>query len=315
MTTDTTTSRPDGPIARSAAIVRSWRTIDWPGMFSAVIYPLLGAVGMLLAVILGLAVPGLTFHWWYPLIALPVIAGTVFICNQGIGPLHRIWQHRAGELKLPAQIIVAFNCIVAMQGKLADWVNYHSQHHALSDKPGDPHNPHESKFWAWIGWIIWRDKQDLQRPTPMWLKSIPAVQFIDRFHISLSLVIHLLVPAVIYLIVALAGGSLIFTFFIHAAAVVGRGLQFHATTLGVNVFGHLKTPKWLQIVLALLTGGEAIHGHHHEFPKSALHLPQKGFWNRIVDYNGTFLLLLSKLRLARNLEVAPQFEKPQRATA
>jgi stearoyl-CoA desaturase (delta-9 desaturase) len=84
-------------------------------------------------------------------------------------------------------------------------------------------------------------------------------------------------------------------------------VQFHATTLGVNVFGHLETPKWFTILLALLTGGEALHVHHHEFPKSALHLPKNGFWNRIIDYNGTFLLILSKLRLARNLIVAPQF--------
>jgi len=27
-----------------------------------------------------------------------------------------------------------------------------------------------------------------------------------------------------------------------------------------------------------------------------------------VDYNGTFLLVLEKLKLARNLAVAPQFE-------
>jgi stearoyl-CoA desaturase (delta-9 desaturase) len=301
------TAQSNGPLARSAAIVRSWRTIDWTSMFSAVIYPLLGVAGILIAVPLGLALPGLTLHWWYAPIALVVAAGTIVICNQGIGPLHRVWQHRAGELRLPAQILVALNCIIAMQGKLKDWVNYHSQHHTLSDKPGDPHNPAEGKFWAWIGWIIWRDKNDLKRPTPMWLKAIPAVRFIDRFHISLSVLVHLIAPILIYVIVALAGGSLIFTFLLHATVIVARGVQFHATTLGVNVFGHLKTPKWFTILLALLTGGEALHVHHHDFPKSVLHLPRKGFWNRIVDYNGTFLLLLSKLRLAKNLQFAPQF--------
>jgi stearoyl-CoA desaturase (delta-9 desaturase) len=299
--------QPNGAVARSVAIVRTWRTLDWASMFSAVIYPLLGVVGIVLAVALGYAFPEQGLHWRDALIAFAVFAGTVVLCNQGIGPLHRIWQHRAGELRLPAQILVAFNCIVAMQGKLKDWVNYHSQHHVLSDKPGDPHNPHESKFWAWIGWIIWRDQNDLSRPVPMWLKSIPAARFVDRFHISLSLLVHLVVPAAIYLIVALSGGSLILTLLLHAAVIVGRGVQFHATTLGVNVFGHLETPKWFTLVLALLTGGEAIHVHHHDFPKSALHLPKHGFWNRILDYNGTFLLLLSKLRLAKDLKVAPQF--------
>ncbi|MCG8441716.1 MAG: hypothetical protein MI723_07905 [Caulobacterales bacterium] len=298
---------PTSPLARSVAITKSWSTLDWASMFSAVIYPLLGVLGFTLAIVLGLVFPGLTLHWWYAPLALLAMAASIFVCNQGIGPLHRIWQHRAGELRAPAQVFVALNCIIAMQGKLTDWVNYHSQHHRLSDKPGDPHNPHESKFWAWIGWIIWRDKNDLSRPMPIWLKTIPAVRFIDRFHFSLSLLVHLVAPAVVYLIVALAGGSLLLTLLLHAAVVVGRGVQFHATTLGVNVFGHLKTPRWLTIFLALLTGGEALHVHHHEFPISALHLPRKGFWNRIVDYNGTVLLVLSRLRLARNLVCAPQF--------
>ena len=38
-----------------------------------------------------------------------------------------------------------------------------------------------------------------------------------------------------------------------------------------------------------------------------LHLPRKGLINRLVDYNGSMLLLLQKLRLARNFHIAPQF--------
>jgi stearoyl-CoA desaturase (delta-9 desaturase) len=294
-------------VARSEAILKSWRTLNWASAFSAIIYPALGVALLSTMLILGLVLNGLTLHWWYAPICLGVTALTIFLCNQGIGPLHRIWQHRAGEIKWPAQIIIMFNCILAMQGTLKDWVNYHSQHHRFADKPGDPHNPLESKVWAWVGWILWRDENDLARPMPMWLKDNPVVHFADRFHISLSLAMHLIVPAVIYIIVALAGGSLIFTALIHASVIIGRGLQFHATTLGVNVFGHMKTPVWFDYVLALLTGGEALHDHHHDFPRSALHLPKKGIWNRIVDYNGTMLLVLRRLGLAKNLEIAPQF--------
>ena len=294
-------------IARSEAIVRSWKTVDWASVFSAIIYPAIGVTVLLTALILGLALESLSLHWWYAPICLAVIGGTIVICNQGIGPLHRIWQHRAGEIKWPAAVIVMINCIIAMQGRVCDWVNYHSQHHRLADQPGDPHNPAEGKVWAWVGWIIWRDKEDLARPMPRWLANNPVAVFADKFHMPLSLAIHLILPAVIYLIVGLAGGSLILTFLIHASVIIGRALQFHATTLGVNVFGHLQTPRWLDYTLALLTGGEAIHGHHHDFPRSALHLPKRGILNRIVDYNGTFLLILRKLGLAKDLEIAPQF--------
>ena len=100
---------------------------------------------------------------------------------------------------------------------------------------------------------------------------------------------------------------MILTALLHGAVVIGRGVQFHATTLGINVAGHMKVPTWVTYLLALLTGGEAFHAHHHDFPRSVLHLPRKGFWNRIVDYNGSMLLLMEKLRLGRNYAVAPQF--------
>lgn len=294
-------------VARSEAILKSWRTLNWGSVFSAIIYPALGVAMLVIMTVLGLALNGLNLHWWYAPLCVAVAGLTIFLCNMGVGPLHRIWQHRAGEIKWPAQVVVAFNCILAMQGSLRDWVNYHSQHHRFADQPGDPHNPLESKLWAWVGWILWRDEDDLKRPMPMWLKDNPVVRFADRHHGWLSLVMHLAVPALIYGIVALAGGSLILTALIHASAVIGRAVQFHATTLGVNVFGHLKTPRWFDYMLALLTGGEALHDHHHDFPRSALHLPKRGIWNRIVDYNGTMLLVLRRLGLAKNLQIAPQF--------
>lgn len=293
--------------SRSEAILKSWKTWNWASAFSVFIYPVLGVLMLIIMIILGLALDGLNLHWWYAPLAILTTAITIFLCNMGIGPLHRIWQHRAGEIKWPAQVIVMLNCILAMQGSLKDWVNYHSQHHRFADQPGDPHNPFESKVWAWVGWILWRDKHDLDRPMPLWLKDNPVVRFADDFHITLSLAMHLIIPAIIYGIVALSGGSIILTAILHASVVIGRAIQFHATTLGVNVFGHLNTPLWFDYVLALLTGGEALHDHHHDFPRSALHLPKRGIWNRIVDYNGTFLLVLRRLGLAKNLEIAPQF--------
>jgi len=292
---------------RSLSIEKSWANLDWPSVFSAIIYPALGLLGLVCAAVIGLLAPGVALHWWYAPLCLLAAAVTLVICNVGVGVLHRIWQHKAAQLHAPAQLITALNCVLAMQGKVKDWVNYHSQHHRLSDKPGDPHNPAEGKFWAWIGWLLWRDPNDLERPTPLWLRDIRAVGFFDRNLISLSLLIHLVAPAVIYLAVWALGGSLVLTFMLHASAVIGRAVQFHATTLGVNVFGHLKTPAWADWTLALLTGGEALHDHHHDEPQSALHLPRKGLINRLVDYNGTAILIFEKLRWARDVKIADQF--------
>jgi stearoyl-CoA desaturase (delta-9 desaturase) len=258
-------------------------------------------------VVLGIVLSELTLHGWYFPLALGVVALSVFMCNLGIGPLHRILQHRAGELKAPAQFLTMMNLMLAMQGNVKDWVNYHSQHHRFADAPGDPHNPFESKRWAWVGWILWRDKQDTDRPIAMWLKDQPVIVWMDRFYNELSLVVHLVIPAAIYLIVWATGGSLVLTAMIHASVVIGRAIQFHATVYGINVLGHLKTPIWADHLMALLTGGEAFHDHHHDAPQSALHRPRKGVWNRIVDYNGTILLAFEKIGWVKNLKIAPQF--------
>jgi stearoyl-CoA desaturase (delta-9 desaturase) len=294
-------------IPRSIAIPKTWSTFNFASFFSAVLYPVLGVAMLITMVILGLALSGLTLRWYYLPLGLGIVALSIFVCNAGIGPLHRIMQHKAGELKAPGQIVTMLNLMIAMQGNVRDWVNYHSQHHRFSDKPGDPHNPFESKRWAWVGWIIWRDAKDMMRPMPMWLKKHPIVVWMDQFYNSLSLVLHLFIPAAIYLIVWAAGGSLVLTAICHACFVIGRAIQFHATVYGINVLGHLPTPKWADHLIGLLTGGEAFHDHHHEQPQSALHRPRKGVWNRIVDYNGTILLVYEKLGWVKNLKIAPQF--------
>jgi len=294
-------------IPRSIAIPKTWSTFNFASFFSAVLYPVLGLAMLITMVILGLALSGLTLRWYYLPLGIGIVAFSIFICNAGIGPLHRIMQHKAGELKAPGQILTMLNLMIAMQGNVRDWVNYHSQHHRFSDKPGDPHNPFESKRWAWVGWIIWRDAKDMMRPMPMWLKKHPIVVWMDQFYNPLSLVLHLFIPAAIYLIVWAAGGSLVLTAICHACFVIGRAIQFHATVYGINVLGHLPTPKWADHLIGLLTGGEAFHDHHHEQPQSALHRPRKGVWNRIVDYNGTILLAYEKLGWVKNLKIAPQF--------
>jgi len=295
------------PQPRSLAIAKSWSTLNWASVFAAIIYPVLGVTALAAAILIGVFIDSAALHWWYAPAALFAGAASLVICNMGIGVLHRVWQHKAGELRWPAQIITAVNCLIAMQGRLKDWVNYHSQHHRLSDKPGDPHNPAEGKLWAWMGWLFWRDPDDLNRPLAMWLRDNKPLLIIDRHYSLMTLAVHLFAPALVYLAVWLAGGPLLLILMMHAAAVIARGIQFHATILGVNVFGHMKTPAWADWLLAILTGGEAFHDHHHAEPTSALHLPRKGLINRLVDYNGTVLLIFEKLRWARDLKIAPQF--------
>lgn len=292
---------------RSIAIPKSWKTLDPASVFSVWVYPALGIALLVTMILIGAFVADIKLHWYYLPLGIGGVVLSIALCNLGIGPLHRVIQHRAGELSWPGQLIVMLHCVYAMQGRIKDWVNYHSQHHRFADQPGDPHNPFESKRWAWFGWILWRDNKDTERPFPLWMREQKIVTFLDHQYNLVSIIMHVVVPAIVYLAVWLLGGSLVLTAIIHACLVIGRAVQFHATILGINVLGHLKTPRWADHFMALLTGGEAYHDHHHEEPVSALHLPRKGFLNRILDYNGTTLLIWEKLGLVRNLKIAKQF--------
>jgi len=292
---------------RSLSIPKTLKTISFGSLFSAFIYPAIGIIVLLIVLSVAVYAQNVSLSWSYLFWSLLTVLISILVCNAGIGPLHRILQHKAGEMKAPAQLITMINLMIAMQGTVQEWVNYHSQHHSFADAPGDPHNPSEGIFWAWVGWIIWRDQKDMKRPMALWLRSRPIIVWMDRFYHQISILLHAGVPAVIYLLVWMFGGSLTLTALLHASFIIGRAIHFHATVYGINVLGHIKTPKWLDYFMALLTGGEAFHDHHHDEPQSALHLPKKGFWNRFVDYNGTLLLVYEKLGWATGLKIAPQF--------
>jgi len=255
----------------------------------------------------GLLTEQITLQTYYIPLTIGAIIVSILICNSGIGPLHRIMQHRAGELSKAGQFVTMIMLIIAMQGTVREWVNYHSQHHRFADEAGDPHNPFESKLWAWVGWILFRDEKDCARPMALWLKNSPIIVKMDNIYLQISCLIHFALPAFIYLTVWAAGGSLVVTALLHSGFVIGRAMQFHATNYGINVLGHLKTPKWADYGMALLTGGEAFHDHHHDEPQSALHLPRKGFWNRVFDYNGTLLLIYEKLGWLKDTKISKQF--------
>ena len=292
---------------RSQAIAKNYKNFNWGTAFAAFIYPAFGLGVIIAMIICASRLNSVQLHGYYLPLALAATALSILICNSGIGPLHRIMQHRAGRLTKPAQVITMINLMIAMQGTVREWVNYHSQHHRFADEAGDPHNPFESKTWAWVGWILFRDEKDSKRPMALWLKNAPIIMIMDRFYGQISIIIHFVIPAFIYIIVGLMGGSLILTGILHGAFVIGRAIQFHATNYGINVLGHLKTPKWADYGMALLTGGEAFHDHHHDEPQSALHLPRKGFWNRVFDYNGTLLLIYEKLGWLKDTKISKQF--------
>ena len=101
---------------RSQAIEKSMKNFSWGTAFAAFIYPALGLIMLITMIVLGLVLKNTELQLYYLPLALGVVALSILICNGGIGPLHRIMQHRAGTLSTPAQIITMINLMIAMQG-------------------------------------------------------------------------------------------------------------------------------------------------------------------------------------------------------
>ena len=82
---------------------------------------------------------GVAFHW----VDVVLFLGLYTVCAFGttIG-FHRYFTHRGFEARLPVKVALAILGCMTMQGPMTQWVTDHRKHHALSDKPGDPHSPH-----------------------------------------------------------------------------------------------------------------------------------------------------------------------------
>src|ERR1051325_10307221 len=99
----------------------------------AVIVPPLG-----LAAAMG-ALWDTAFHWS----DLAIMALMYVVCAFGITVgFHRYFTHKGFETRAPIKAALAILGCMTMQGPLTQWVTDHRKHHALSDKPGDPHSPH-----------------------------------------------------------------------------------------------------------------------------------------------------------------------------
>ena len=127
-----------------------------------------------LAGIVAVAVPplGLVIAVWllwnrgvHP-VDLVLLAAFYAACGLGITVgFHRLFTHKSFETSAPLRAMWAILGCMAMQGPLTQWVTDHRKHHALSDRPGDPHSPHaghgdslaEHLLGLWhshIGWLF-----------------------------------------------------------------------------------------------------------------------------------------------------------------
>jgi len=213
--------------------------------------------------------------------------GMYVVCAFGttIG-FHRYFTHRGFQAHPAVKAGLAILGCMTMQGPVTQWVTDHRKHHALSDKPGDPHSPHVGHgeglagavrgfVHAHVGWMFKNLGMEQGREYGRDLYEDRVVRTIDRLYL-LWVALTLGIPfAIGYAVGGTVGAGL--------EGLVWGGLiriaAYQHATFSVNSICHMfgrqdyrsrdeARNNWL---VALLVFGEGWHNNHHAFPVSARH--------------------------------------------
>jgi stearoyl-CoA desaturase (delta-9 desaturase) len=262
---------------------------------------------------------GIEFHW----VDLALFAGMYVLCAFGttIG-FHRFFTHRGFETRAPIKALLAILGCMTMQGPVTQWVTDHRKHHALSDKPGDPHSPHghgdglsgalRGFAHAHVGWMFRNLGMEQGREYGRDLYEDRLVRTIDRLYL-LWVVLTLGIPFGIGYAV---GG----TWRAGVEGLVWGGLiriaAYQHATFSVNSICHMfgrqdyrtrdeARNNW---IVALLVFGEGWHNNHHAFPVSARHGLQR--WQ--LDVSWWVIRGLEKAGLVWNVKLPDAAQRERR---
>jgi stearoyl-CoA desaturase (delta-9 desaturase) len=247
---------------------------------------------------------------------------------------HRLVTHGSFQTGPVMRFILAVCGSMAAQGPILQWAVIHRRHHALSDRPGDPHSPrlHGGRLrgafaglWhAHIGWLfemhsnllgVYNLTQARTQDETNWDRFIPDLErdrvlmFVNRSYF-LWLLFGLALPAAI-------GGW--------AAGLAGAWSGFmwgglvricfaHHVTGAINSLGHYfgtapfvtKDGSTNMAWLAIPSFGDSWHNNHHAFPYSAWH----GLRWYEIDLSGWLIRSLEVVGLAWNVKTVPAHRLP-----
>ena len=238
------------------------------------------------------------------------ICGILYLLT-GLGitvGFHRLITHRSFATPPPIRAALLILGSMAVEGDAVTWVSTHLEHHAHSDREGDPHSPREGFWHAHLGWMMGRFKA---KPDvyARHLKDDVLVQAISRTFLY-WVVLSLAVPALADGLLSSGSAGGFGTGFWHGLLWGGlvRICVTHHITWSVNSLCHTfgRRPfdatrdssrnNWLVGVLAF---GEGWPNNHHAFPSAAYH----GFRWWQIDLSAYVIRLLKLLGLATKIQM------------
>jgi stearoyl-CoA desaturase (delta-9 desaturase) len=256
-------------------------------------------------VLAGLATPLLATGYgavalWRGTVGWPELAlfGGLFV-GPGLGVTigyHRLLAHRSFETGRAVEASLLILGAVSLPTTPTDFVAYHLDHHAHSDRDGDPHSPLDGFVHAHVGWFLAGDRPPDRGRYARHLVRDPVVRFVDRTMMvwyGLGFAVPLLVAGW----QGLVWGGLI------------RMAVSNNATFAVNSICHsfgsqpfeTRDRSRNNLVVALFSFGEGWHNNHHAFPSSAYHGHR---WTQ-PDLSAVVIRLLARAGLVWNVKQPP----------
>jgi stearoyl-CoA desaturase (delta-9 desaturase) len=183
---------------------------------------------------------------------------------------HRLHTHQSYQCPRWLEYFFAICGTMTLEGGPMFWVGTHRVHHAKSDKPGDPHSPHEGTFWSHMGWIVFgetnhNNSQFMAKHAPdlarhkfyWWLNTYHWIPVVAT---GIALLVFGGLPMFLWGFCLRIVYGLHCTWLINSATHIFGSRRFETADDSRNSF-----------ILAVLTFGEGWHNNHHAHQTSARH--------------------------------------------
>ena len=243
---------------------------------------------------------------------LVIVAVGYLACGMGITVgFHRLFTHRSFAAGRLVRFTLAVLGSMAIEGPVIEWVANHRQHHAYSDREGDPHSPHghghglsgalRGLWHAHMGWVFADQATGDEQRYARDLRADPTVALVDRTFIAWAL-LGLALPFVAGWawsgtlgggLEALLWGGWVRLFLLHHVTFSINSLCHFFGTQPYRTDDESRNLGWL----SALSLGESWHNNHHAFPTSARH----GLGRRQLDLSAAVITALERLGLARDV--------------
>ncbi|MEQ8791129.1 MAG: acyl-CoA desaturase [Pirellulaceae bacterium] len=217
---------------------------------------------------------------------------------------HRLFTHGSFSTYRPIRWLLGVCGVLSGEGSATDWVANHRKHHALSDKEGDPHSPHDGASWSHFFWLFpAMTNEHYGSHVRRWAPDVAkdsVLLWIGR----LQLPLHFALGGALLGAGWAWGGAAMGLSFLVWGMFVRLVFVLHSTWL-VNSASHMwgytnyeagddSRNNWF---VALLTYGEGWHNNHHAYPRMANHGHR--WWE--IDLTFRMLRLMQRLGLAWNV--------------